>query len=307
MSRTAARHTGAEEVAGVGLSHPDRVIYPDTGVTKRDIARYYERIESWILPHVRGRPLTLVHCPEGIGAQCRYLKHASAWGPSALRRVKIREKTKVGEYLVADSLPAVVALAQMNIVEIHTWNSIADDLERPNRLVWDLDPGPEVTWQQTLAAARLLREVLETLTLAAWVKTTGGRGLHVVVPITPSLNWAECLTFARGVGDLLVRATPALYTTSFPKRGRERKILIDYLRNNRTNTSICAYSPRARAGAPVSVPVAWDELGNRPPGWTLSNVERRLRALKADPWHEYWTTSQRVSRRALGAVEHATA
>ena len=307
MIRTSAGHAEAEEVAGVRLSHPDRVIYPDSGITKRQIARYYERIESWILPHVESRPLTLVHCPEGIGSQCRYLKHASAWGPTALRRVKIREKTKVGEYLVADSLAAVVALAQMNIVEIHTWNSTADELERPNRLVWDLDPGPDVTWPQTVAAARLLREVLDTLALASWVKTTGGRGLHVVVPITPALNWAECLTFARGVGELLVRATPALYTTSFPKRGRERKILIDYLRNNRTNTSICAYSPRARTGAPVSVPVAWDELGHRPLNWTLRNVERRLRALKADPWHDYWKTAQRVSRRTLEAVERATA
>ena len=123
MTGASARRAQSDDVAGVRLSHPDRVIYPDVGLTKRGIARYYQRIESWILPHVQGRPLTLVHCPEGIEAQCRYLKHASAWGPTALRRVRIREKTKVGEYLVADSLPAVVALAQMNIVEIHTWNS----------------------------------------------------------------------------------------------------------------------------------------------------------------------------------------
>ncbi len=145
MSNAAAGHSGAEEVAGVRLSHPDRVIYPDSQLAKRDIARYYDRIENWILPHVKGRPLTLVHCPEGVSAECRYLKHASAWGPSALRRVKIREKTKVGEYLVADSLAAVVALAQMNVVEIHTWNSTIEDVERPNRVVWDLDPGCDAT------------------------------------------------------------------------------------------------------------------------------------------------------------------
>ena len=304
MTGASARRAQSDDVAGVRLSHPDRVIYPDVGLTKRGIARYYQRIESWILPHVQGRPLTLVHCPEGIEAQCRYLKHASAWGPTALRRVRIREKTKVGEYLVADSLPAVVALAQMNIVEIHTWNSTAEDVERPNRLVWDLDPGPEVTWAQTVAAARLLRKVLDTLQLASWVKTTG---LHVVVPVTPALNWTECLNFARAVAELLVRATPALYTTSFPKRGREQKILIDYLRNNRTNTSICAYSPRARRGAPVSVPISWDELGKTPPDWTLRNVERRLRSLKADPWRDYWTTAQQVTREVRGAVERATA
>jgi DNA ligase D-like protein (predicted polymerase) len=175
----------APVVAGIRISHPDRVIYPDLDISKLQLARYFERIGGWILPHVRGRPLTLVHCPAGLGGPCRFLRHAKVWGPDALRRVRIREKTKIGEYLVADTVSAVVALAQMGIVEIHTWNSTVDDVERPNRLVWDLDPGPEVTWRQTVAAARLLRGVLDTLGLASWVKTTGGRGLHVVVPITP--------------------------------------------------------------------------------------------------------------------------
>lgn len=162
-------------VAGIPISHPDRVIY-----SKIDVARYYEAIGNWVLPHVIGRPVTLVHCPEGVAGPCRYLKHAKQWGPSALGRVRIQEKTKVGEYLVADSLDAVVALVQMGIVEIHTWNSTTDDLEHPNRIVWDLDPGPDVTWTQVVTAARLVRAVLSTLGLASWVKTTGGRGLHVV-------------------------------------------------------------------------------------------------------------------------------
>ena len=141
-------------VAGVRISHPDRVIYPDLEVSKIEFARYFERIADWIVPHVAGRPLTLVHCPAGIAAPCHYLKHAKAWGPSALRRVRIQEKTKIGEYLVADSIEAVVSLAQMGIVEIHTWNSTADDIERPNRIVWDLDPGPKVTWQQVVKGGR---------------------------------------------------------------------------------------------------------------------------------------------------------
>src|SRR3954469_2626607 len=174
-------------VAGIPISHPDRLIYPELGISKIQLARYYERIARWIVPHVAARPLTLVHCPAGIAAPCNFLKHAKAWGPSALRRVHIQEKTKLGEYLVADSIEAVVSLAQMGIVEIHTWNSTAEDVDRPNRLVWDLDPGPDIAWKQTVTAARLLRAVLQTLGLAAWIKTTGGRGLHVVVPITPSL------------------------------------------------------------------------------------------------------------------------
>ena len=144
-----------------GFSHPDRLIYPELRLSKLQLAQYYEAIGAWILPHVQGRPLTLVHCPEGVAGPCRYLRHAKAWGPSALRRVRIREKTKVGEYLVADSIPAVVALAQMAIVEIHTWNSVADDVERPNRIVWDLDPGPHLGWKQVITAARQLRDVLE--------------------------------------------------------------------------------------------------------------------------------------------------
>jgi bifunctional non-homologous end joining protein LigD len=290
-------------VAGIRVSHPDRLIYPDLGVSKLDLARYYDAIERWIVPHVRGRPLTLVHCPAGISAPCRYLKHAKAWGPSALRRVRIQEKTKVGEYLVADSISGVVALTQMGVVEIHTWNSTTDDVERPNRIVWDLDPGPDVLWKQTVAAARLLRDVLKTLGLAAWVKTTGGQGLHVVAPIEPQRDWSECLEYSRRVGEALARTNPAMYTTAFAKQGRERKILIDYLRNNRTNTSVCGYSPRARAGAHVSVPLDWNELGTRPDRWTLLTVPRRLRSLRTDPWTEYWTASQHISTESIAALK----
>ena len=290
------------EVAGIALSHPDRLIFPDIGVTKLDLARYYEAIARWIVPHVKGRPLTLVHCPDGVGGPCRYLRHAKAWGPGALRRVKIQEKTKIGEYLVADSLSAVVALAQMGVVEVHTWNSTTDDVERPDRIVWDLDPGPAVARPAIAEAATLLREVLDTLGLASWVKTTGGQGLHVVVPLTPARDWSECLRFSRDVSDAIVRANPRLYTTVFTKSGRERKILFDYLRNNRTNTSICAYSPRARPPAPVSVPIRWDELRQPPDRWTLATVTTRLERLRADPWAGYWTARQQLSERALLAV-----
>ena len=169
--------------------------------------------------------------------------------------------------------------------------------------MWDLDPGPELAWRQATAAARLVREVLKTLGLEAWVKTTGGAGLHVVAPIVPSLDWSACLAFARAVGDAIVRTNPARYTTNFSKRGRERQILIDYLRNNRTNTSICAYSPRARPGAHVSMPIAWDELRTKPEKWTLLTVPARLRRVKSDPWADYWTARQRISKAALEAVQ----
>jgi bifunctional non-homologous end joining protein LigD len=289
-------------VAGIRISHPDRLIYPDMGISKIQLAQYYERIAKWIVPHVAGRPLTLVHCPAGIAAPCNFLKHAKAWGPNALRRVRIQEKTKVGEYLVADSIEAVVSLAQMGIVEIHTWNSTADDVDRPNRLVWDLDPGPQVSWKRVVKAAELVRDVLKTLNLRSWVKTTGGRGLHVVVPLKRKRTVTECLDFSRAVSEGIAKTDPRAYTTTFAKAGRERQILIDYLRNNRTNTSVCAFSPRARPGATVSMPLGWNDLDEPPDRWTLLTVPRRLDRLRADPWKDYWSDAQIISAASYAAV-----
>jgi bifunctional non-homologous end joining protein LigD len=293
-------------VAGVRISHPDRLIYPDLGISKIQLAQYYERIAEWIVPHVAARPLTLVHCPAGIAAPCHYLKHAKAWGPNALRRVRIQEKTKVGEYLVADSIEAVVSLAQMGIVEIHTWNSVATDVDRPNRLVWDLDPGPLVSWKQVVKAAVLVRDVLKTLNLRSWVKTTGGRGVHVVVPLKSKRTVTECLDFSRAVSEAIAKTDPRTYTTAFAKAGRERQILIDYLRNNRTNTSVCAFSPRARPDATVSTPVSWNDLEDPPDRWTLLTVPRRLGRLRMDPWKDYWSDAQTISATSFAAVSRVS-
>ena len=291
-------------VEGVRISHPDRLIYPRLRITKLDLVRYFAAVGDWIVPHVRGRPLTLVHCPNGLLAPCRYLRHGKAWGPTVLRRVAIQEKTKMGEYLVADDMAGVIGLIQMGVVEIHAWNSTANDVERPNRIAWDLDPGPHVGWPTVVSAARQLRDVLAALTLESWVKTTGGRGLHVVVPLRPSREWDECLAFSRLLADALVRASPAVFTTTFAKRGRESKILIDYLRNNRTNTSIAAFSTRARAGAPVSMPLTWHELTPRlqPSTFTVATVERTLSRLRADPWADYWICRQRLGAAAMTAL-----
>jgi bifunctional non-homologous end joining protein LigD len=189
----------------------------------------------------------------------------------------------------------------MGIVEIHTWNTTIDDVERPNRIVWDLDPGPKVTWKQVVAAAKVVRDVLKTLGLESWVKTTGGRGLHVVVPINPSRDWSECLEFARNVSEAIARTGP-IYTTTFAKPGRERKILIDYLRNNRTNTSVSAFSPRARPGAMVSMPLDWKELSSGPERWTLATVPGRLKRLKVDPWAGYSKANQSLSTASIKAL-----
>jgi bifunctional non-homologous end joining protein LigD len=288
----------------VRITSPERVLFPDLALTKLALARYYDAVADAMLPHLRGRPLTLFHCPEGIAGDCRFMKHSKVWAPAAVRRVRIPEKTKLGEYLVADSREALLSIVQMDVIELHTWNSTADRLEQPDRIVIDLDPGPEVPFAEVVAAARLARDALAALGLAAFAKTTGGAGLHVVVPLAPLSRWEECLAFARALATALARHDPRRLTVAFAKAGRERKILLDWLRNNRTNTSVAAFSARARPGAPVSVPVAWDELSPRldPRRFTVASVPRRLAALREDPWRGYAAARRPLDRARVEAV-----
>jgi bifunctional non-homologous end joining protein LigD len=289
---------GEAVVAGVRLTHADRVLYPVQKTTKRDLALFYESIADWILPHLADRPTALVRCPEGMGKECFYQKHVGVWAPDSLRRVKIREKTKIGEYLVVDSLPALVGLVQLGILEIHTWNSVVEHLERPNRVVFDLDPGPGVPWTRVIEGARLIRERLLALGLESFVKTTGGKGLHVVVPLSPGPTWDEGAEFARRLAESVAREDPRGYVSHMAKSARQGKIFIDYLRNVRGATSVAAYSTRAKAQAPVSVPLGWDELSPaiKSDHYTIANLPRRLAGLKTDPWAKYWTTRQRLPR-----------
>ena len=284
------------EVLGVTLTHPNRVLEP-TGATKLALARYYESVGDWMLPHVRERPLTLLRWAGRRVAEKRgiYMRHGQTWGPSILKRVKIQEKHKVGEYLVADSVEALISLAQMDVLEIHTWNSIASDVERPNRIVFDLDPAPDVSWRAVVDAAKDIRARLHALGLESFVKTTGGKGLHVAVPLVPDADWDECLDFTRSFARGLERDEPATYVSRMAKTARHGRIFVDYLRNSRASTSIAAYSTRAESGAPVSVPIAWDELDTLDPAaLTMTTVPLRLRSLASDPWTAYWKTKQRL-------------
>jgi bifunctional non-homologous end joining protein LigD len=294
------------EVAGVRLTNADRVVFDGPKVTKLDLALYYEKMAARILPHLAGRPLTLVRGPEGASKRTFYMKHSGVWAPPALRRVKIQEKTKVGEYLVVDDLPGLIALVQIGILEIHTWNSTVDHLERPDRIVFDLDPDPAVAWPAVIDAARLVRARLEQLGLVSFVKTTGGKGLHVVVPLRPGASWEDSFEFSRGLSEQIERADPRHFTTAMPKAARKGRILIDFLRNNRGSTAVAPYSTRAKPAAPLSVPVAWEELtpALRPDQFTLGNIDARLSRLKKDPWAEYMKVKQRLTaaaRKAVGA------
>ncbi len=277
------------EVAGVELSNADRVLYPELGFTKRDLACFYASIERFVLPHLRDRPTTLVRCPEGLGGPCFYQKHTGWWAPAVLRRVHIQEQRKVGEYLVVDSLPALVGLVQLGILEIHTWSSEVAHLEEPDRLVFDLDPGPGVGWARVCEAARAIRDRLAGAGLGAFVKTTGGKGLHVVAPLVPRADWAACAAYARRFAEAIAADAPRAFTTNMSKAARPGKIFLDHLRNVRGATSVAAYSTRARPGAPVSTPLRWDELGPDvgPDHYTVKNLPARLGHLRGDPWAGY--------------------
>jgi bifunctional non-homologous end joining protein LigD len=297
-----ARDDSTAEVAGVRLTHANRILYPPLGTTKRDLARFYEEIADWILPHLKDRPTTLVRCPEGAHKQCFYQKHIGYWAPKSVRRVKIKEKRKVGEYLVVDSLPALIGLVQIGILEIHTWNSVVEHLEEPNRIVLDLDPGPGVEWPRVIEAARLVRDRLADVGLESFVKATGGKGLHVVAPLSPRTTWEGGAAFTRALAERVARQYPREFVAHMAKAARKGKIFIDYLRNVRGATSVAAYSTRATPEAPVSAPLDWGELtpSLRPDHYTIANLPRRLRQLKADPWARYWTLRQALPDRAPG-------
>jgi bifunctional non-homologous end joining protein LigD len=277
------------EIAGIKLTHPDRVIYPDQGITKVELAHYYEQVADWMIPHLKGRPLTLVRCPEGYKKQCFYQRHVTESLRDPIRSIRVKEGRSTVSYVAVDSAAGLVALVQMGVLEIHTWGSRQDRLERPDRLIFDLDPDPALPWKQIKEAAETLRDRMSGLGFSAFVKTTGGKGLHVVVPIIPKQDWEAVKLFAKKVAEDLVREAPQLYTATMSKSKRKGKIYIDYLRNTRTATAVCAFSTRARANAPVSVPVHWRELATDIRGeyFTIRNVPQRLARQRTDPWAGY--------------------
>jgi bifunctional non-homologous end joining protein LigD len=292
-------------VAGVKLTHPGRMLYPDVGITKLDLAQFYERIGERMLPHLVDRPLTLVRAPSGIGGQKFFVRHAGDWTPSELRQFEIAGGPGAGKSMIVDDLRGLVALAQMNVLEIHPWNARTRDLERPDRMVFDLDPGPEVPWSDIVDGAKRVREVLETLDLETFVKTTGGKGLHVVVPLTPAATWEDTLEFSRVLAQALAHYEPERFSAGLAKAPRTRKIFVDYLRNRRGATSVSVFSSRAQPSATVSVPVAWEELGfgTRDDAFHVGDVERWYQ--RQDPWASYGKIRQRLTATKIKAARAA--
>jgi len=229
--KRSASAEGPTTVAGVTVSHPDRILFPDHGFTKLAVAQYYERVSQWLLPHLQDRPLTLVRCPEGYNKDCFYQKHATDTVPDTIGRVEILEEHGRSSYMIADSLPAVIGLVQMGVLELHTWGAKRDRLDRPDRITMDLDPDPTVPWKFVIEAAQLVKTLLNELDLECFVKTTGGKGLHVVLPLRPVHTWDEVKAFSKGLADHLVHMIPDRFIANMSKHKRKGKIYVDYLRH----------------------------------------------------------------------------
>jgi len=299
--RPAGTRAENDVIADVKLTHPDRILFPDIRATKRDLASYYADIADWILPHLAQRPLTLVRCPDGAGRACFYQKHANDTTAKDINRVEVPSGDGTTVYMTADSRKALMSLVQMGVLELHTWGSRKGRLDRPDRMIFDLDPAPDVEWQKVIEAAQLVRGLLDELGLASFVKTTGGKGLHVVVPLKPERQWDEVKAFSRAVAYHLAATLPDRYTAKMTKATRTGKIFVDYLRNGPEATAVAAYSTRAKPGAPVSVPIAWEELSEslRSDSYNLDNIRERLSQLVQDPWRDYYTLQQRITAKAM--------
>ncbi len=294
-------------VAGVRISHPQRTVYPEDGVTKLDVARYYETIADRILPFVVKRPLSLVRCPLGLAGEAFYQRELGEGFPEKLRGLTVARGRKGSEdhAVLIDDAAGLIALAQMGVLEIHTWGCREDNLDRPDHLVFDLDPGPGIEWEHVVESARFVRDYLVKLDLKSFVKTSGGKGLHVVVPIARRSGWEEAKAFSKAIADDLVRIAPMNFVATMAKSQRQFRIFIDYLRNQLGSTSIAPYSTRALTGATVSTPLSWQELSAKLPPRELNvrTVPARLTRQRQDPWEGFRSTRQSITaamKRSLG-------
>jgi bifunctional non-homologous end joining protein LigD len=293
-------------VAGVRITHPERVVYPDAGITKLEIAQYYARIAPLLLPFVRQRPLSIVRCPQGPAGTCFFQKHATGREIPGIAHVLITERQGEKPYVLANTVQALAGLAQMGTLELHGWNATADDVERADMLVFDFDPDPGVAFAHVAAAAVQCRSVLSAFGLESFCKTTGGKGLHVIVPLARRAPWETVKTFARGLAELMARQWPQQFVIKAAKSAREGRIFIDYLRNARGATAVVPWSLRARERATVAVPLWWNEVtASLAPGeFTLRTIDTRL-ARGGDPWAGCRTTRQTITVEMLRQLQRA--
>lgn len=309
MPRTKSKTTDEVSVVeGVKITNPDRVMYPEQGLTKRNVIDYILKVGGRMLPFVENRPLSVVRCPQGRQSKCFYQKHLGETLSKPIIAIDVKEDSgESADYIGVNNLAGLVALVQFGVLEIHPWGAKKDNLEKPDYITFDLDPGENVSTEAVIDAAHVVRGLLEKLDLQSFVKTSGGKGLHIVVPIERRSSWDDVRTFARGVAEHMAQFDGKKYIATASKAKRKGKIYIDYLRNSRGATSVAPYSPRARAGAPVSAPIRWDELDSLDSfaRYTVENLPARLLKLKKDPWGDYFKMKQRLTSKHLEAMRGA--
>ncbi|HEV2748368.1 MAG TPA: non-homologous end-joining DNA ligase [Allosphingosinicella sp.] len=280
-------------VAGVRLSNPDKILYPDQGITKSELADYYLAVAGRMLPHVAFRPVTMVRCPTGQEKKCFYQRHAASGVLEQLREVRIPGFEE--PYLYIEDQAGLIAMVQMGTLEIHPWGVTVAQPARPDRIIFDLDPDEGLGFGDVIAAALEVRDRLRQLGLESFVKTTGGKGLHVVLPIDPVSGWREAKRFAKSLSESMAADAPGKYLIRISKAERAGRIFIDYLRNDPTSTAVAPYSTRSRPGAPVSLPLFWEDLGGGldPATFTVQTVPERV-SRSRDPWADIALVRQRL-------------
>jgi bifunctional non-homologous end joining protein LigD len=296
---------GTAEVDGIRITHPERVIDAATGHTKLDLARYYASIAEWMLPHMKSRPASLVRAPEGVGGELFFQKHADVRTMPGLKELAGLWEGH-GALLEVPTAKALAAAAQMNVIEFHTWNSVKQKIDKPDRMIFDLDPGEGVAFAAVREGAQLMRALLEELGLRCWLKTSGGKGLHVVVPMSARLDYDTVKAFSKAIVEHLAQTIPQRFVARSGPANRIGKIFVDYLRNGFNATTAAAFSARARPGLGVSMPIAWDELPEIESGahWTIADARDRLSFQKVDPWTDYWKCRQTLTA-AMKALKGA--
>jgi len=282
----AKANVSAPAADGVNISHPERVVFAKARLTKGDVADYYRQMARWILPEVARRPLSLLRCPDGVDKQCFFQKHHGTGLGDAVEAIPLEQKSGREDYLYIEDAEGLLQLVQMNTLELHPWGASVDDPEHPDRLVFDLDPGEGVTWAAIKAAARDVRDRLQEIGLESFVRLSGGKGLHVVVPLKPKADWAQAKDFCESFAQAMAEHAPDRYVATMSKAKRNGVIFIDWLRNARGATSVCSWSLRARPSAGVAVPLRWEELGRvtAADAFSLPKALQRAQKLKQDPW-----------------------
>lgn len=280
-------------IEGVRLSSPDKVLYPEQGITKLELAEYYLAVADWMLPHVANRPVTMVRCPTGAEKKCFYQRHAASGVLPQLKEVSVPGFDE--PYLYIEDVAGLIAMVQMGTLEIHPWGVTVERPDMPDRIIFDLDPDEGLGFGDVISAALEVRERLRRIGLESFVKTTGGKGLHVVVPVEPVTEWRAAKAFAKSFSDEMAADAPERYLTRISKAERAGRIFIDYLRNDPTSTAVGPYSTRSRAGAPVALPIEWKELDRPldPSSFTIKTAPA-LAAARKDPWAQMPAMRQRL-------------